>query len=72
MRIFEFLIVFVIAYGFYEFFKHRRLVLKQQQSQSSSSEEVDQELTALKKRVEVLEKIVTDKGYQVNQEIDDL
>ncbi|UTV30667.1 hypothetical protein [Photobacterium atrarenae] len=40
--------------------------------QTRSLGEMKQEMKALKERVEVLEKIVTDSGYQLNNEINRL
>lgn len=39
------------------------------QNQQHGQSDVQQELAVLKKRVEVLEKLVTDKGYQLDQKI---
>ena len=45
---------------------------KRQQHQSQDSKELQLELMAMKKRIEALEAIVTDKSYNLEREIDRL
>ncbi|WNC67765.1 hypothetical protein RI845_14710 [Thalassotalea nanhaiensis] len=72
MHIFEFVIIVVVCLGIFEFLKQRQKIQANSQNTTKQQSEIDQELTALKQRVATLEKIVTDKGYDLKQEIDDL
>ncbi|OLQ79048.1 hypothetical protein BIT28_14520 [Photobacterium proteolyticum] len=59
--------------GLQRYFKHRT-EMKKLESEGSSSEvqQLRDELHTLQQRVGVLEKIVTDKGYQLKEEIKSL
>jgi hypothetical protein len=72
MGVFDVGVVAVIgafAYAFYE--QHTKTKLKLA-SVNSSEEHLSKEITELKQRVAVLESIVTDKSYQLKQEIERL
>ena len=51
-------------------FKEKNLNLSQQNDEKNES--LKQEITQLKQRVQVLEKIVTDEGYSVQKDINNL
>ncbi|MCG7585722.1 MULTISPECIES: nitrite reductase [Photobacterium] len=59
--------------GLQRYFKHKA-EMKKLESEGSSSEvqQLRHELRTLQQRVDVLEKIVTDKGYQLKEEIKNL
>lgn len=72
MGVFDVGVVAVIgafAYAFYE--QHTKTKVKLA-SVNSSEEHLSKEITELKQRVAVLESIVTDKSYQLKQEIERL
>ncbi len=72
MGVFDVGVVAVIgafAYAFYE--QHTKTKVKLA-SVNSSEEQLSKEITELKQRVAVLESIVTDKSYQLKQEIERL
>ena len=72
MGVFDVGVVAVIgafAYAFYE--QHTKTKVKLA-SVNSSEEQLSKEITELKQRVAVLESIVTDKSYQLKQEINQL
>ncbi len=72
MGVFDVGVVAVIgafAYAFYE--QHTKTKVKLA-SVNSSEEQLSKEITELKQRVAVLESIVTDKTYQLKQEIERL
>lgn len=71
MHIFEFIVVVLILAGVLEFLKQRKK-LNAAEHTSSEQQTFRQELADLKDRVVVLEKIITDKGYDLKSEIDDL
>ena len=72
MHIFEFVILVVICVGIFEFLKQRQKNQENTQHSSEKQSALDEEIATLKQRVATLEKIVTDKGYDLKQEIDDL
>ncbi|OUS32690.1 hypothetical protein A9Q98_01130 [Thalassotalea sp. 42_200_T64] len=72
MRIFEFIIIAMVCLGIFEFLKQRQKIQANSQNTSKQQSEINEELAQLKARVAILEKIVTDKGYDLKQEIDDL
>lgn len=72
MHIFEFIIFVMIIVGVFEFLNQRK---KRNASDSQSNKQqhtLSNEITELKQRVAVLEKIITDKGYDLKSQIDDL
>ncbi len=72
------LIVFIsvgfgVIYDMYK--KHLEFKHKAQQQNTSNAGQFDamaQEISSLRERIQVLEKIVTDDGFQVKREIDKL
>ncbi|WP_440055687.1 hypothetical protein ACSLBF_05955 [Pseudoalteromonas sp. T1lg65] len=69
-----FLIVLIVVGGgiVSEIYK-KRLDLKKHLAKSSKEDEaLKAELSALKKRIEVLEQLVTDEGYQLKKDIQNL
>ena len=64
-----FLILASIAFG--RFLKHRQR-MEEIASKNSVSIDVKKELSELRDRVATLESIVTDKGYQLKEEIEKL
>ncbi|GAB6261187.1 hypothetical protein [Photobacterium sp. R1] len=67
--------IIAIIFGALVLQQYLRLQAKQQDSERLASKEAEllrAELSELKARVAVLEKIVTDKGYQIQDEIDHL
>lgn len=62
-------VIGAFAYAFYE--QHTKTKVKLA-SVNSSEEQLSKEITELKQRVAVLESIVTDKTYQLKQEIERL
>ncbi|UTM59311.1 hypothetical protein L4174_021655 [Photobacterium sp. CCB-ST2H9] len=67
--------IIAIIFGALVLQQYLRLQAKQQESERLASKEAEllrAELSELKARVAVLEKIVTDKGYQIQDEIDHL
>lgn len=62
-----------ISLGLQRYLSHKA-EMKKLESAGSSSEvkQLQQDLQILQQRVSVLEKIVTDKGYQLNEEIKNL
>ena len=71
MDVFTMIVIIVAiscgAGAYNTYLKTRRLEAK-----SAPSEELTAELDALRQRVEVLEKIVTDEKYQLHRELNDL
>ncbi len=66
-------VVFGILYKMYN--KHlefKTKTIQHNNSADSVSEELKKEVQALTERVQVLEKIVTDEGYQVKKDINNL
>ncbi len=66
-------VVFGILFEMYK--KHlefKSKTIQHNDSTDTKNEELVQELHALKERVQVLEKIVTDEGYQVQKDINNL
>jgi hypothetical protein len=62
-------VIGAFAYAFYE--QHTKTKVKLA-SVNKSEEQLSKEITELKQRVAVLESIVTDKTYQLKQEIERL
>ncbi len=62
-------VIGAFAYAFYE--QHTKTKVKLA-SVNNSEEQLSKEITELKQRVAVLESIVTDKSYQLKQEIERL
>jgi hypothetical protein len=62
-------VVGAFAYAFYE--QHTKTKVKLANS-NANDEQLSKEITELKQRVAVLESIVTDKSYQLKQQIDRL
>ena len=66
-------VVFGILYEMYK--KHlefKAKTLKHNQSSDKQSDELQLQVNELTERIQVLEKIVTDEGYQVQKEINNL
>ena len=64
---------FGVIYDMYQkhlSFKERTMKYNQQSSEESSA--MKQQITKLEERIQVLEKIVTDEGYNVSKEINNL
>ncbi len=56
-----------------DYFKHKsKMTALEKKVDSSEKVKFEEEIASLKHRVVVLEKIVTDKGYQVSEEITNL
>ncbi|NMP17696.1 hypothetical protein [Thalassotalea sp. Y01] len=72
MRVFEFIIVITVVYGIFEYLKQRQKFQQERIKHEKVTGDLESELTNIKQRLVVLEKIVTDKGYDLKQEIDDL
>lgn len=68
MGVFEMIAVVVVAGIAYDMYK---LKIKSDQ-QNSSNTELEQQIAQLNRRIETLEKIVTDPSYQLNNEINRL
>ena len=70
MHVFEFVIIIVVASFIFQMYKMKH----QDKVESATDQEQDlkEEIELLKERVATLESIVTDKGYQLNKEIDEL
>jgi hypothetical protein len=68
------MIVFIcVGLGVVGEWAKRYLAFKEKSlSHASGSEEVKNEIAALKSRIETLEKIVTDEGYQLDKKISNL
>ena len=72
------LIVFIsvgfgVLYDMYKkHLKFKEKALNQSASSAQQNVELEKKITTLEQRVVVLEKIVTDEGYQVQQEINKL
>jgi len=66
------MLVFVNQYWDYKNKTSSRLGKLQQQIEQQSTEELKQELAALKERVVVLESIVTDRRHDLEQKIGEL
>ncbi|WP_047044268.1 hypothetical protein [Vibrio mexicanus] len=69
--------VFIVAIVFgwlalMKYFNHQQAMSKINESQSAENEELREQVKQLTERVAVLEKIVTDSSYQVNQEFQKL
>jgi phage shock protein C len=62
-------VVLAFAYAFYE--QHNKTKVKLQNS-SANNDSLQQEITDLKQRVATLEAIVTDKSYNLKQQINQL
>lgn len=62
-------VVLAFAYAFYE--QHNKTKVKLQNS-SVNNDSLQQEITDLKQRVATLEAIVTDKSYNLKQQINQL
>ncbi len=62
-------VVLAFAYAFYE--QHNKTKVKLQNS-STNNDSLQQEIANLKQRVATLEAIVTDKSYNLKQEISQL
>lgn len=55
------------------YFAHKTEIKKlESESGSAEAKKLQQEVESLKQRVEVLERIVTDKGYQLKEQFRDL
>jgi hypothetical protein len=66
-------VVFGVLYEMYK--KHLEFkseTIKHSDNADTKSEELQKELQALNERVQILEKIVTDEGYQVQKDINNL
>lgn len=71
---------FILVFGFSAvmglagmFFEHKKAQLKLQDKLSDMQEgQVQQELGEIKQRLNVLERIITDKGYRLDEEISSL
>lgn len=72
MHVFEFIILVVIVAGVFEFLKQRQKLQSSNQTNSKQHTELETEVEQLRDRVATLEKIVTAKGYDLKQQIDDL
>jgi cell division protein FtsB len=63
-------VVLAFAYAFYE--QHNKTKVKLQNSSANNNNSLQQEITDLKQRVATLEAIVTDKSYNLKQQINQL
>ena len=72
MHVFEFIILIMIVIGIFEFLKQRQKTQAATAKSSQSQQELQDELDKVKQRLAVLESIVTDKGYDLKKEIDEL
>lgn len=72
MHVFEFIILIVVVAGIFEFLKQRQKIQSNIQTNSEQHSDLESEVNKLRERVATLEKIVTDKGYDLKQQIDDL
>ena len=72
MNVFQFILLFFICYSIFELLKQRKSIKASSATTEKQHSETEQEIEQLKKRVEILEKIVTDKGYDLKSEIDNL
>lgn len=61
-----------IASMYYKHLAFKEKMLKHQNSKNAEDAKLSQELAALKERVVILEKIVTDEGYSVQKEINNI
>lgn len=62
----------VLADMYNKHIKFKEKTLKHNQANDAQTEDLKQQITKLTERVQVLEKIVTDDGYQVAKEINKL
>ena len=62
----------VIADMYNKHLRFKEKTLKHNQASDAQSEELKQQVSELTERVQVLEKIVTDEGYQVAKDINKL
>ena len=62
----------VLADMYNKHIKFKEKTLKHNQASDAQTEDLKQQITKLTERVQVLEKIVTDDGYQVSKEINKL
>ncbi|KPV94964.1 MAG: hypothetical protein ACPGVL_09265 [Pseudoalteromonas spongiae] len=62
----------VLADMYNKHIKFKEKTLKHNQASDAQTEDLKQQITKLTERVQVLEKIVTDDGYQVAKEINKL
>lgn len=72
MHILEFFIAFIVLYGLYELIKQKQNIQASSKTSNKQYSNIEEEVTELKHRVAVLEKIVTDKNYDLKSQIDDL
>lgn len=56
-----------------DYFKHKtKIASLERKVDSSEKVQLEEEITSIKHRLVVLEKIITDKGYQLDEEIEKL
>ncbi|QDP00418.1 phage shock protein B [Thalassotalea sp. PS06] len=72
MSVFNFVIIIVVCSLIYEYFNQRQKLQHNSKHSKKQHDELMNEIGELKTRVETLEKIVTDKGYDLKSEIDNL
>lgn len=71
--IFGSLVAMSLFSAFTDYFKHKaKMTALEKKVDSSEKVQFEEEIASLKHRVVTLEKIVTTKGYQVNEEIETL
>ena len=71
------IVVFSVGFGvlgdiYSKHIKFKEKMLKHNKNSDEQSSKLQQKITKLTKRVETLEKIVTEEGYQVAKEINNL
>ncbi|TLU66799.1 phage shock protein B [Thalassotalea litorea] len=72
MTVFNFVIIIVVCSLIYEYFNQRQKLQHNNTSSEKKHDELLNEIGEMKQRIETLEKIVTDKGYDLKSEIDNL
>ena len=64
--------VFIVQYFQYKKSTDERLVKLRKEMDQNSTQELQDEVVQLKKRIEILERIVTDNSYEVERKIQSL
>ncbi len=66
-------VVFGVLYQMYKMhLEFKSKTIQHNDNTDTKNEELEEEIKILKERVQVLEKIVTDEGYQVQKDINNL
>ncbi|TKB47117.1 phage shock protein B [Thalassotalea mangrovi] len=72
MSVFNFIVIIVVASLIFAYFNERQRIQLNQKNSDDQNDALANEIEELRQRIATLEKIVTDKGYDLKDEIDRL